>query len=86
MSYEILVERSAQKSLAKISSPDRQRVIDGIRRLGEDPRPRSCRKLADREAWRLRIGRYRVIYEIHDDRLVVLVIALGHRREIYRKR
>ncbi|RLE22907.1 MAG: type II toxin-antitoxin system RelE/ParE family toxin [Acidobacteria bacterium] len=52
--------------------------------LTENPRPPGCRKLSGRPAWRIRIGSYRVIYEIHDDRLLVFVVAIGARREIYR--
>nr|VFJ75174.1 MAG: mRNA interferase RelE/StbE [Candidatus Kentron sp. FW] len=84
MSYSIDIQRSARKSLAGISQPHRTRIIERIRQLADNPRPPSCKKLIGRDAWRIRIGSYRVLYEIHDDRLVILVVSIGHRREIYR--
>ncbi|MGY8713976.1 MAG: type II toxin-antitoxin system RelE family toxin, partial [Verrucomicrobiia bacterium] len=62
--------RSAQKSLARIQAEDRETLSDAIRKLGDNPRPSGTRKLTGREAWRLRVGRYRVIYQVFDDRLV----------------
>jgi mRNA interferase RelE/StbE len=64
---------------------DRQRLVRRIELLGEDPRPAGCQKLtggADR--YRVRQGQYRIVYEIRDDELVVLVVKLGHRRDVYR--
>lgn len=84
MSYSIEILRVAQKQLAKIDRASQQRIIDGIRSLTEDPRPFGCKKLSGRPAWRIRIGPYRVIYEIHDDRLLVLVVAIGDRKDVYR--
>ena len=84
MSYSIEILRVAQKQLAKIDRASQQRIIDGIRSLTEDPRPSGCKKLSGRPAWRIRIGPYRVIYEIHDDRLLVLVVAIGDRKDVYR--
>ena len=84
MTYSIFIRRSAQKALSRIAKPDQDRIIAAIRGLAKDPRPTAVRKLSGRDAWRLRVGHYRVIYEIHDDRLVILVIAIGHRREVYR--
>jgi mRNA interferase RelE/StbE len=52
--------------------------------LQEDPRPPGCRKLADHAAWRVRIGDYRIVYEIEDATRTVLVLRIGHRKEIYR--
>ncbi len=84
MSYSILIERTAQKSLAKIAQPDQDRIIQAIRSLAENPRPPRVKKLSGRDAWRIRIGNYRVIYEIHDEELRILVVVIGHRRDIYR--
>ena len=84
MSYALVIERAAQKSLAKISPPHRGRVIRAIEGLATDPRSQGVKKLRRREAWRLRVGTYRVIYEIDDDDLIVLVIRIRHRREAYR--
>jgi mRNA interferase RelE/StbE len=84
MSYSLEILRSAQKALGKISPPHRQRIIAAIRDLADNPRPVGYIKLSGREAYRIRIGDYRVIYEIEESRLEVLVVALGHRRNIYR--
>ena len=84
MTYTIEILSSAQKRLAKIEAQDRGRIIDAIRELADDPHPAGSRKLSGRSAWRIRIGQYRVIYEVHDKQLLILVVALGHRREVYR--
>ena len=84
MIYAISIKRSAQKSLENIPLHQRTSIIDKIRTLSENPRQPGCKKLTGREAWRIRIGVYRVIYEINDNELLVLVVAVGHRREIYR--
>jgi mRNA interferase RelE/StbE len=84
MSYSIFIEKSAQKSLSRIVPPFQDRIIRAIHGLATAPRPTGVKKLSGRDAWRIRIGDYRVVYEIHDDRLVVLVVAMGHRWGIYR--
>ena len=81
MTFTVEILRFAQRKLAKI---DRHRIITAIRRLASDPRPTGSKKLSGRSAWRIRVGVYRVIYEIADDRLLVLVVAIGHRKEVYR--
>ena len=86
MSYAVFIERRAQRTLSRITKLDQDRIAAAIpRRLADDPRPHSVKKLTGREAWRIRVGDYRILYEIHDDRLVVLVVEIGHRRQIYRK-
>jgi len=84
VTYAIEITRSAQKQLSKIERQEQKRIIENIRNLAENPRPQSCKKLSGRSAWRIRIGAYRVIYEIYDDHLLVLVLTIGHRREAYR--
>lgn len=84
MTYSLFIERRAQRALARIARPDQERIISAIRGLTDDPRPHGVKKLTGREAWRIRVGDYRVIYEIHPGRLLILVVAIGHRREIYR--
>ncbi|WP_446011582.1 type II toxin-antitoxin system RelE family toxin [Candidatus Electrothrix sp.] len=76
--------RSAQKQIRKIDQKDQSRIIAVIASLAEQPRPAGSKKLSGRPAWRIRIGPYRVIYEINDGNISVLVVAVGHRREIYR--
>ena len=64
--YRVTIVRTAQKSLAGIPSPDFERVRDALRSLSGDPRPAGCKKLVNRSGWRVRVGRFRVIYEIDD--------------------
>jgi mRNA interferase RelE/StbE len=84
VTYAVQILRSAQRQLAKVERETRLRVVRAIEGLAHDPHPHGSKKLAGREAWRIRVGAYRVVYEIHDDKLVVLVIAIGHRRDVYR--
>lgn len=84
MKYTVNILRVAQKQLARIDQVQRKRIIDAIFKLAEHPRPSGCRKLTGRPAWRIRVGPYRVIYEIHDNRLVVLVVTIGDRKDVYR--
>ncbi len=86
MTYSIDILRVAQKQLARIDRAQQQRIIAAIRELAADPRPSGCKKLSGRSAWRIRIGPYRVIYEIHDQRLLVLIVAIGNRKNVYRRR
>lgn len=84
MTYSVEILRTAQKQLSKLDGTPRRRVVAAIRDLAQNPRPTGSLKLTGRPAWRIRVGDYRVIYEIHDDRLVVLIVALAHRQEVYR--
>ncbi|MDX2255413.1 MAG: type II toxin-antitoxin system RelE/ParE family toxin [Pseudanabaenaceae cyanobacterium bins.39] len=84
MNYSITVKKTVSKTLANLQNEDYQRVRDVIRGLAENPRPSGCLKLTGRDAWRVRIGNYRVIYEINDIEKKIIVIDLGHRRDIYR--
>jgi mRNA interferase RelE/StbE len=85
LTYALFIERRAQRSLLRIVARDRDRITVAIRGLADEPRPHGVKKLSGRNGWRIRIGDYRVLYEIHDDRLVILVVDIGHRGEIYRK-
>ncbi|MHC4675470.1 MAG: type II toxin-antitoxin system RelE family toxin [Planctomycetota bacterium] len=84
MTYAVKILRSAWKQIAKIDRQDQAQIIAGIRALADNPRPPGSKKLSGRPAWRIRIGAYRVIYEILDQQLLVLVVTVGHRREVYR--
>ena len=84
MTYRVEILRSAAKELQRIHPDDRVRIIAALQNLANDPRPTGSKKLTNRPAWRIRIGAYRVIYEIHDRELLVLVVAAGKRSEIYR--
>ncbi len=82
--YQVLIEKRARKSLLKIAKQDQKKIIDAIQALKENQHPAGSKKLVGRDAWRIRIGNYRVIYEIYDEKLIVDVIDLGHRKDIYR--
>lgn len=81
--YKVRVERKAQKKLSKISEPYYSNIKAAILDLGNDPRPQGCKKLKGREGYRIRVANYRIIYEILDSVLLVDVIDLGHRKDIY---
>ena len=83
MIYAVGFLRKVQKELADLPSADYERVRDAVGRLADNPRPPGCIKLTGREGWRIRIGNYRVIYEISDKQLLVTVIRVGNRRDIY---
>ena len=84
MMYELEIFPSADKALRKINSQDRVAIARDINSLRENPRPHGCKKLRGSEFYRIRIGDYRVIYQIFNDKLLVVVVRIGHRREIYR--
>jgi mRNA interferase RelE/StbE len=83
--YHLLLERTAEKDLARLSSEIHDRVIEAIQALATDPRTAGCRKLAgSKHDWRIRVGDYRVVYEIADEIRIVRVNRVRHRREVYR--
>jgi mRNA interferase RelE/StbE len=83
--FEVLLERSAEKDLRRLSARIHDQVVDRITALGKNPRPPGCRKLSGSENdWRVRVGDYRIIYEIADVIRVVRVHRIRHRREVYR--
>jgi mRNA interferase RelE/StbE len=84
MTYAVEILRTAQRQLAKIDRQEQAHIIESIRALAGDPRPSGCKKLSGRPAWRIRVGDYRVIYEIHDQDLVIVVVTLGNRKDVYR--
>ena len=83
--YAVEFVPSAARELASLDQPMRRRVARRIEQLAEDPRAAGSLKLRGADnVWRSRIGDYRLLYRIEDDRLVVLVIKIGHRRDVYR--
>ena len=84
MSYSLFILPRAQREMASLNARDRERVKEGILQLREDPRPANCKKLTGREGWRIRIGDYRVVYEVDDSSRSVTILDIGHRREVYR--
>ena len=83
-SYSVLVKRSATKELADLPLRDRQRVVARIEGLALDPRPSGCEKLSGEEKYRIRQGDLRILYEIDDRKTIVMIVKLGHRRDVYR--
>jgi len=85
-SYRVLIKPSAAKEIEAVGQKeDRQRIVTRIRSLGRDPRPFGSEKLSGKgNLYRLRVGRYRVVYSIGDAELVVVVVRVGHRKSVYR--
>jgi len=82
--YSIEVKKKAQKYLNSIPKKDKFRIAGAIELLRENPLPPRSLKLKGRDGYRIRIGEYRIIYSFNSKRLTILVIKIGHRREIYR--
>ncbi|MCX5674095.1 MAG: type II toxin-antitoxin system RelE/ParE family toxin [Planctomycetota bacterium] len=87
MPYRVIFQPSAARQVRALSPELYRRVIAKAESLAANPRPAGCQKLKGMDAtWRVRVGDYRVIYEIRDEVLVVLVVRIGHRRDVYRGR
>lgn len=83
--YKIQIRRSAEKELGNISQKDRKRIIERIVALANDPRPDGVKKLSGEEKYRVRQGNYRILYEINDALITVVVVRVAHRGEAYRQ-
>lgn len=83
-SYELAFKKSVAKDLRELPKQDVKKILQRIRSLTEDPRPQGCEKLSGQERYRVRQGLYRIVYEIHDAVLLVIVVKVGHRRDVYR--
>ena len=82
--YRVYFKKSILKDLESIPKNDLKKLMKLIESLGKDPRPSGCRKLSGQERYRLRQGRYRIIYSIQDDELSVWIVKVGHRKDVYR--
>jgi mRNA interferase RelE/StbE len=83
--YEVYLEHAAEKDLKKLSQQAFSRVITQIKKLRENPRPTGCRKITgSKHDWRIRVGNYRIIYEVDDNALAVRIMRIRYRREAYR--
>ena len=83
-SCSVEIKRSAAKEIEALPPKDRRRVVTKIEGLSRNPRPPGCEKLSGQEKYRLRRGDYRILYEIIDQRLLVTVVRVGNRRDVYR--
>ena len=83
--YRLLIERAAEKDIQKLPTTVHDRIIAAIQGLSISPRPPGCRKLAGLDdTWRIRVGDYRIVYDIADTVRVINVVRVRHRREVYR--
>ena len=83
-SYRIVIKKSAAKEIEKIEKKDRIRIIEKIRSLAKEPKPTVSKKLSGQEKYRIRQGNYRILYQIIEDELIINVVKVGHRRDIYK--
>jgi mRNA interferase RelE/StbE len=84
MTYSVFVERYAQKQIIKLDKKVIPIIRESIAELANNPRPQGHIKLKGEEAYRIRVGNYRIIYEINDGKITVTVVAVGHRKDVYR--
>lgn len=82
--YKVFFKKSVEKDFTAIPKKDLKKILKRIEALAEDPRPPGCEKLTGQQRYRLRQGRYRILYSIQDDELTVWVVKAGHRKDIYR--
>ena len=85
--YSIEFDKSVQKTLSKLPNEVIKKILDAIAELADNARPNGCKKLQSKgDFYRIRVGNYRIIYDINDDELLVLVVEIGDRKEIYKKK
>ena len=82
--YRIEIKRSAARELERIPLKDRDRIIERIRNLSTDPRPVGARMLSGEEKYRIRQGNYRILYQVCDGMITVVVVRIAHRKDVYR--
>ena len=83
--YKLEIKKSAAKEIEHLPSRDMKAVLDKIASLADHPRPYDCIKLSSQEKYRVRCGDYRIIYSIEDDILIVYIVDVGHRKDVYRR-
>lgn len=84
-SYEIEISSSAERQLRKLPRKEQERIVQAILPLAQEPLPRGSRKLSGYEdVFRIRVGRYRILYSVSGKKLVIIILKIGHRREVYR--
>jgi mRNA interferase RelE/StbE len=82
--YSIRITASAAKELESLQKLDRQKIVERIRSLASNPRPPGAEKLSGQDKYRIRQGNFRILYLIHDNELIVVVVKIGDRKEVYR--
>ena len=82
--YKIFIKKSVEKDFKAIPQNELKKIIKRIGGLANDPRPQGCEKLTGQDRYRLRQGRYRIVYSIQDNKLTIWVVKVGHRKDIYR--
>ena len=82
--YKIFFKKSVEKDFKVIPKKDLVKILERIEALADDPRPAGCEKLSGQQKYRLRQGRYRILYSVQDDELTIWVVKVGHRKDIYR--
>jgi mRNA interferase RelE/StbE len=83
-SYSLFIKPSAAKEIETLPKQDRRKVVSRIEALATNPRPPGCEKLSGQEQYRIRQGKYRILYTIDDKQVVVVVVRVGHRKVVYR--
>lgn len=88
MSFQVVIAPEARRNLKSLHGTILRRIADAIDALADNPRPSGAVKLAGEadNLWRIRVGDYRIVYQIQDERLVVLILRVGHRRDVYKRR
>jgi len=82
--YKIFFKKSVRKDLSTIPKNILKKILSRINSLGEEPRPEGCEKLTGQERYRLRQGKYRILYSIQDDELTIWIVKVGHRKDVCR--
>jgi mRNA interferase RelE/StbE len=82
--YKVYFRSSVEKDLKTIFKKDLKKILDKIELLKSEPRPEGCEKLAGQERYRIRQGNYRILYAIQDNELIILIVKVGHRKDVYR--
>lgn len=82
--YKVYFKKSVEKDLRAIPKKDLKKILQPIAMLAKDPRPAGHEKLTGQERYRIRQGRYRIVYSIHDEMLTVWIVKVGHRKDVYR--
>ena len=84
MTYQIIIQRHAEKELDALEPPVHKRIVTRLLALEDNPRPTGIKKLQGQESYRLRVGDYRILYTIDDKSKKIFIMSVGHRREVYR--